>query len=478
MPGEPAPTRAPTSPMNVETVTDIAGPVDNDAESVGSSRALPTVAIVGRPNVGKSTFFNRLIGGRRAIVDSEPGVTRDVQYGHAEWAGRRFSVLDTGGIVEDAAGQMDTAIRQQALGAIESADLVVFLVDGREGIHPLDEHIAALLRVRSVPTLLVVNKLDNLPNSADHLEFFALGLGEPQQLSAASGKGSGDVLDSVVELLPPEEAEAEAEEGLRFAVIGRPNVGKSSFINKVLGAERLVVSEVPGTTRDAIDASFEREGRRFISIDTAGLRRKSRVTEGLEYYASLRTLRAIERADVCLLVVDAEAGVSNQDFRIARLAWDAGCGLILAVNKWDLIEKETNTAPRFEKELRARVPFLEHVPIIFISAATGQRVHRVLDLIWQVGQERKRRIPTSELNSVLGSLTRGVQPPHRRGRPIKFYYATQPRSEPPLFVLWANYASDVPENYLRYLSRGFRGALGFIGVPIRLKLRARKRRQT
>jgi GTP-binding protein len=436
---------------------------------------LPSVAIVGRPNVGKSTLFNRIVGGRPAIVDSQPGVTRDVHVAQSEWAGRRFYVVDTGGIIEDAKGELERAVRRQALAAVETAAAIVFMVDGREGVHPLDEHIAELLRERQARTLLVVNKVDDLPASSAHLEFYALGLGDPQPLSAASGRGSGDLLDRIVAMLPPVGAEAEEEPGLRLAVIGRPNVGKSSFINKVLGSERLVVAEAAGTTRDAIDTSFEREGRRYLFIDTAGLRRKARVSDGLEYYAMLRTLRAIDRADVCLVLVDASEGVGNQDFRIAKLAWDRGRGLVLAVNKWDLVEKDTHTAVRMEKALRERVPFLSVVPIVFLSALTGQRVQRALDLAWQVGEERARRIPTHELNVQLRLLTEAVSPPQKRGWPIKLFYATQVGTAPPVFSVWANYPRDVPDHYLRYLVGGFRRAWGFTGSPIRLRLRARKR---
>lgn len=438
---------------------------------------LPTVAIVGRPNVGKSTFFNRVVGGRRAIVDSEPGVTRDVNLAEAEWAGRRFFIVDTGGIVEDAPGEMDRAIRRQALAALESADVIVFMVDGREGIHPLDEHIAELLRVREVRSVLVVNKVDDLPHSMDHLEFYALGLGDPQPLAAASGRGSGDILDRIVELLPRQQPVVAGGEGLRLAVIGRPNVGKSSFINKVLGAERFVVSSEAGTTRDAVDTPYVDGERRFVFVDTAGLRRKSKVEEGLEYYAVVRTLRAIDRADVCLLLVDAEQGVANQDFRIARLAWDRGCGLVMAINKWDLVEKDTHTAARFERALRSRVPFLEYVPMVFISALTGQRLRRALDIAWQVGEERGKRVATSELNDCLRELTEAVHPPQTRGRPIKFFYGSQVRTRPPLFALWANYPREVPKNYIRYLVHGFRDRWGFMGSPLRVKLRARRKQR-
>jgi GTP-binding protein len=450
---------------------------DPDTAAHGGTRAvrLPTVAIVGRPNVGKSTFFNRLVGGRRAIVDSQPGVTRDVHVAVAEWSGRRFYVVDTGGIIEDAKGELEEAVRRQALAALETADLLVFMVDGRDGLHPLDEHIADLLRKRGGEVLLVVNKIDSLPDATEHLEFYSLGLGDPQPLSAASGKGSGDLLDRVLERLPEEHRLRAEDEGLRLAIIGRPNVGKSSFINKFLGTERHVVSELAGTTRDAVDTPFERDGQRFVFVDTAGLRRKSRVHEGLEYYAMVRTLRAIDRADVCIVLADAEQGVGNQDFRIAKLAWDRGRGLVFAVNKWDLVEKDTHTAARFEKALGERVPFLTAVPIVIGSALTGQRVARAGDLAWQVGEERARRIPTHELNAGLQSLVEAVQPPQKRGRPIRFYYATQVGAAPPVFVLFTNYPRDVPVNYLRYLMNGFRKTWGFRGSPIRLKLRARRK---
>lgn len=437
--------------------------------------SIGTVAIVGRPNVGKSTFFNRIVGGRRAIVDSQPGVTRDRHFATAEWAGHDFFVVDTGGIVEYAADEMERAIRRQAVGAIEHADVIVLMVDGREGLHPLDEHIAQLLRERNVPVVLVVNKLDSLPEVSEQYEFYALGLGEPLPLAAMSGKGSGDVLDRIVELLPPEKRHAGPETELPVAVVGRPNVGKSSFINRVLGDERLVVSEEPGTTRDAIDTPFRYRGRHLSFVDTAGLRRKSRVDPGLEYYATLRTVRAIERAEVCVLIVDASEGVGNQDFRIARLVWERGASLVLAVNKWDLIEKDTHTAPRFEKALRERVPFLEAVPTVFISALSGQRVRRVLDLVLEVGQERRKRIPTPEVNEVLESLTGRAQPPQRRGRPVRLYYGTQARAAPPLFVIWTNFPREIPQHYMRYLTNGFREAWGFLGTPIRVKFRRRRR---
>ena len=437
---------------------------------------LPVVAVVGRPNVGKSTFFNRVIGERLAIVEDRPGVTRDRHFARAEWNGRTFYLVDTGGMVEGSDEPMDQLIRTQVLTAIDEADVVVLVVDGKAGPHPLDYRVAEYLRRTRRPTLVLVNKVDNLgaATATEHHEFWDLGLGEPLPLSSLSGKGSGDVLDAIVSALP--EAGGEEEEpGLRVAVIGKPNVGKSSLVNRLLGEERLVVSDVAGTTRDAIDTPLVYEGRKLIFVDTAGLRRQSRVrdAESVEYYSAIRTERAIERADVCLLLIDATEVVHNQDLKIAEKAWEAGCGLIILVNKWDLVEKETMTAVRFEKALRERAPFLEWVPVLFASALTGQRVHRVLDLVMRVADERQRRIATHEVNEVLRELVGRTRPPHSQGRPIRFLYATQVAVGPPTFVVWCNLPSEVPESYLRYLHNGFRAHWRFEGAPIRIRLRQR-----
>ncbi len=435
---------------------------------------LPVVAVVGRPNVGKSTFFNRVLGQRLAIVEDRPGVTRDRNFARADWNGRTFYVVDTGGMVEGSDEPMDRLIRQQVLAAIDEADVVVLMVDGRDGPHPLDYRVAELLRRTSKPTLLLVNKVDNLgdPSATGHHDFWDLGLGDPLPLSSLSGKGSGDILDAVVERLPDGE-EPEGEEELRVAVIGRPNVGKSSYVNRLLGEERLVVSDVAGTTRDAIDTPMKYHGRTLIFIDTAGLRRQSRVQESVEYYSLLRTERAVERADVCLLLIDSTEGIHNQDLKIAQKAWEAGCGLALIANKWDLVEKDTMTAPNFEKAVRSRAPFLEWVPILFTSVLTGQRVQRALDLVLEVEQSRLRRIPTHEVNEVLGELTTRTRPPAHRGHPVRFYYGTQVAVRPPTFVLWSNDPAGVPETYQRYLHNGFRKKWGFVGVPLRIHLRRR-----
>jgi GTP-binding protein len=435
---------------------------------------LPVVAVVGRPNVGKSTFFNRVLGARLAIVEDRPGVTRDRHFARADWNGRQFYLVDTGGMVEGSDEMMDQLIRQQVVTAIDEADVVVLMVDAKEGPNPLDYAVAERLRRAQRPVVLLANKMDNLgsENAIGHHDFWDLGLGEPLPVSSLSGKGSGDVLDAIVERLP-EAGEEEEEDELRVAVIGVPNVGKSSFVNRLLGEERLVVSEVAGTTRDAIDTPMTYKDRTLVFVDTAGLRRQARVRESVEYYSALRTERSIERADVCLLLIDATEPIHHQDLRIAQRAWDAGCALILVANKWDLVEKETMTAPNFEKTLREKAPFLEWVPILFTSAITGQRVHRTLDLILEVAESRTRRISTHEVNEVMAELAARARPPHQQGRQVKFYYGTQVAIKPPTFVLWTNLPDAVPPNYLRYLQNGFRKAWGFMGSPIRISLRRR-----
>lgn len=435
---------------------------------------LPVVAVVGRPNVGKSTFFNRALGKRLAIVEDRPGVTRDRHFARADWNGRHFYLVDTGGMVEGSDEPMDQLIRKQVVAAIDEADVVVLMVDGREGPHPLDYAVAEYLRRANRPVVLLVNKVDNIgdPSALAHHDFWSLGLGEPQPVSSLSGKGSGDVLDEIVAHLP-EAPEGDPEDSLRVAVIGRPNVGKSSFVNRLLGEDRLVVSDEAGTTRDAIDTPMRFRGRMLIFVDTAGLRRQSRVHENVEYYSGLRTERSIEQADVCLLLIDATEPIHNQDLKIAQKAWDAGCGLILVANKWDLVDKDTMTAPRFEKTLREKAPFLQWVPILFTSALTGQRVQRTLELIEEVAEARARRIPTHEVNEAIREMLTKVRPPQAHGRAVKILYGTQVAVEPPTFVLWCNMPDALPENYLRYLQNSFRARWGFLGAPLRINLRSR-----
>lgn len=436
---------------------------------------LPVVAIVGRPNVGKSTFFNRVIGRRVAIVDDQPGVTRDRNFSHADWAGRDFRIVDTGGVVEGSDDGMDVAIREQAMLAVEQADVILFLVDGKAGVQPLDERLAEVLRKTAKPVLLVVNKVDNLPHDQSHLEFWSLGIGEPIAVSALSGKGSGDLLDQLLEHLP-EAADVEFDDAtIRVAVVGKPNVGKSSFVNRLVGEERTVVSEVAGTTRDPIDSEFRYHGKRLVFVDTAGLRRQARVNDSIEYYSALRTDRVIFSSQVCVLLVDAsEEDLHAQDVKIAEKAWEAGRGLILIANKWDLVAKDTMTAPDWERKVRERIPFLQWVPIIFTSALTGQRVRRCLDTILEVNDERSRRIDTHEVNEVLENLVRRQPPPHHRGRAVKVKYATQASVQPPGFALFANFPKAIPAHYIRYLHNGFRDAWSFMGTPIRLRLRSGK----
>jgi GTP-binding protein len=435
---------------------------------------LPVVAVVGRPNVGKSTFFNRALGQRLAIVEDRPGVTRDRHFARAEWNGRQFYLVDTGGMVEGSDEPMDRLIRQQVVVAIEEADVVVHMVDGKVGPHPLDYSVAEYLRRSNRPVVLLVNKVDNLGDdrALAHHDFWDLGIGEPHPVSSLSGKGSGDVLDEIVARLPGG-GDDEEDDALRVAVVGRPNVGKSSFVNRLLGEERLVVSDEAGTTRDAIDTPMKYHGQTLIFIDTAGLRRQSRVHENVEYYSGLRTERSIERADVCLLLIDATEPIHNQDLKIAQKAWDAGCGLVLVANKWDLVDKDTMTAPNFEKALRQKAPFLEWVPVVFTSALTGQRVQRVLELIQEVAEARARRVPTHQVNEALAELTSHARPAHVQGRPVKIMYGTQAATRPPTFVLWSNHPEALQESYLRYLQNGFRKRWSFLGAPLRLNLRRR-----
>lgn len=430
---------------------------------------IPVVALIGRPNVGKSALFNRIIGEGRAIVSDEAGTTRDRHFGETDWNGRNFWLVDTGGLVDDPNQPMNVEIRKQVLQAIEEADLLLFVVDAIAGLHPNDARIAEVLRESGKPWLLVANKVDD-PRSTDFYEFYGLGAGDPVPVSAANGMGSGDLLDVVAERLPaapPEETDA-----LRVAVVGRPNVGKSSFVNRLLGRERLVVSEVAGTTRDAIDTPMRYHGRTVIFIDTAGLRRQSRIDEGIEFYSSLRTRRAIERADICVLVIDATEGeVQNQDLKIAALAWEDGRGLIVVVNKWDLVEKDDKAAARFEKKAHEKAPFLKFVPFVFTSALTGQRVQRVLDLLVQVADEREKRVQTHEVNERLGELVARLQPPQAAGHEVRLNYATQVETAPPTIAVFGNHPELVQEHYVRYLHNGFRESWGFTGNPLRIVLR-------
>lgn len=441
------------------------------ADTVG----LPTVAIVGRPNVGKSTLFNRILGRRIAIVAERSGVTRDRQFAEAEWSGRSFLMVDTGGINDVPERPLDREVRGQVLAAIERAQAIVLVTDGRTGLHPVDEHVAELLRRSGRPVVLAVNKLDDPSSAVAQHEFHALGLGEPVAVSALSGKGSGDLLDRIIEALPEPAPSTSVDVDLRLAVIGKPNVGKSSFVNRLLGEERVLVHDEAGTTRDAIDTHLEFEGGRVCLIDTAGLRRRSKVDDDVEFYSRLRATSAIQRADVCLLVVDCAAGVTNQDFRIGEEAWDAGRGLVLVANKWDLIEERgPDSLAQFEKDLRERAHYLRWVPIVTTSAISGKRVHKVLGMAKQVQVERTRRIATAEVNRVLRGLVERKQPPQGGRGDVRIYYGSQVDVEPPTFVVWSNRPKDLKDSYRRYVTNGFRQEWGFLGAPIRLSVRQRR----
>ncbi len=440
-------------------------------------KGAPTIAIIGRPNVGKSTLFNRLIGRREAIVDAEPGVTRDRHFAAAEWNGRRFWLVDTGGLVPGSTDPLNLAIRTQVEQAVAESDVIVFLVDAEAGVHPADLEIAQYLRRAKRPVLLVANKCDQLPNDQRHLAFYELGLGDPFPVSAAVGKSSGDLLDRLVALLPAE-GEAAEQDAIRVAVVGRPNVGKSSLVNRLLGQDRLVVAAEPGTTRDAIDTTLRHGDHTLVFVDTAGLRKRSKVADDIEFYSTLRTTRAIERADVCVLVVDAKDGMHAQDLKIANDAWEQGAGLLIAVNKWDLIEeKDTNTAVRGERELKAKAPFLAFIPFYYVSAKTGQRVTKLLDAILTVADERNKRVPTAEVNRVLETLLARQQPPQPVGESVRLFYATQVGTAPPRFAVVANRPEAIPESYTRYLHNGFREAWEFTGAPLTIKFRRKRGRR-
>jgi GTP-binding protein len=431
--------------------------------------SVPVVALIGRPNVGKSALFNRIVGDDSAIVSEEAGTTRDRHFAKAEWNGRAFWLVDTGGLSDDPNAPMDKEIRRQVATAVEEADVMLFVVDAKEGLHPSDSRVATMIRTTGKPWMLVANKVDD-PTSTAYYEFYQLGAGEPFPVSAQNGKNSGDLLDALIEKLP--ESIPEDEESLRVAVVGRPNVGKSSFVNRLLGEERLVVSEIAGTTRDAIDTPMVYHGRKLIFVDTAGLRRQTKIDDGIEFYSSLRTRRAIERANLCVLLIDATEGeFHHQDLKIAHMAWEAGRGLIVVVNKWDLVEKDDKASNKFEKKAREKAPFLNWVPFLFTSALTGQRVSKILDVIQLVDEEGHKRIPTSQVNERLAEMLARRQPSQAAGREVKLNYATQVSTLPPTFAVFGNHPDLVEEHYIRFLHNGFRESWQFMGNPVRILMR-------
>ncbi len=433
----------------------------------------PVVAIIGRPNVGKSTLFNRIIQSREAIVDDQPGVTRDRKYAQAEWSGRSFILIDTGGYVPGSKDTIEKAIYRQVQDAIEEADLVVFLVDAVSGLTSLDEEIAQILIKSGRKVLLAINKVDNESRELNVAEFYQLGLGDPVSLSAASGRKVGDFLDEVIARLPDSVTTSEPgdEHVLSLAVVGRPNVGKSSFINALLGEEKLIVTEIPGTTRDAIDTKFRYYGQDFLLIDTAGLRKKAKVRDTVEFYSSIRSLRSLQRCDVAILMIDATAGLQAQDLRILNEAIRLKKGIVLAVNKWDLVEKDSNTAKKYEEEIKETLKSNNYFPIMLISAKTKKRVFKVIDVAKSVYEERKKTIKTSVLNKCLNEVTACYAPPSMDRREVKITYCTQVKSNPPVIAFFTNAPKSIKSNYRSYLENQIRERFGFFGVPLTLVFR-------
>lgn len=430
----------------------------------------PIVAILGRPNVGKSTLFNRLVGERKAIVHEEPGATRDRIYGTVSWRGRHFTFVDTGGFEPKAKEGIIAAVKRQAELALQEASLILFLVDAREGLTPADEEIARILRQKVMkPVFLVANKVDRPGQAASTSEFYRLGFEEILTISAEHGLGIGELMDSIAASLPL--GEEEEERAVMVAVIGRPNVGKSSLVNRILGEERVIVDEAPGTTRDAVDTLFVYESRRYLLIDTAGIRAKGRIDRDLERYSVLRAIRSVERADVALVLMDAQEGITAQDAKIGGIAHEAGCGVILVVNKWDLVDGD---ADRFAQAMKERLKYLDYAPIAFVSAKTGLRVMELLKLVDLVQKERERRVPTSELNELVKAAVEKYPPPPHRGRPVKIRFVTQVKGVPPTFVFFVNDKKGIHFSYERYLINQLRQAYSFQGTPLKLIFRERR----
>lgn len=434
----------------------------------------PAVAIIGRPNVGKSTFFNYIVGKRISIVEDIPGVTRDRITADANWRDRDFTLIDTGGIEPESDDAILSQMRRQANIAINLADVIIFITDIRQGVTAADEDIALMLRKSKKPVILVCNKSDSYGKEpAELYEFYNLGLGDPYPVSAANAKGIGDVLDAIYEALPTEEEKDEDNLTIKVAIIGKPNVGKSSLVNKILGENRVIVSNIAGTTRDAIDSEFENEYGKYIFIDTAGIRRKSKIEDNLEKYSIMRTLLAVERADVCLLMIDANEGITAQDATIAGEAHEAGKGIIIVVNKWDEYKKENGTLEKYKKEVYNKLSYLSYAPIIFISAKTGQRVDKLFNIINNVANQNALRVSTSVLNQVLNEAIAIVQPPTDKGKRLRIYYMTQASTKPPTFVVFVNDKKLFHFSYERYLVNQLRKEFGLEGTPIRMIVRER-----
>ena len=432
--------------------------------------SMPIVAVVGRPNVGKSTFFNKVVGRRVSIVEDTPGVTRDRIYAEAEWSGKSFALIDTGGIEPDSSDVILSQMREQAEIAMDTADVILFMVDGKDGLTASDREVGSMLMKTGKEVILVVNKVDTPKLPDDFYDFYELGLGEPIAISAANMYNLGDVLELIVEKLPQIEA-TEEEDTTKIAVIGKPNVGKSSLINALLGEERVIVSDIAGTTRDSIDTPFTRGEDKYVLIDTAGIRRKSKVTGDIEKYSVIRAIAAIERCDVALLMIDAQEGVTEQDKKIAGIAHEAGKGIIIVVNKWDLIEKDTNTMKEFQKDIAEELQFMSYAPTVFISVKTKQRLNNVIDMVKYVSEKRALRVPTGQLNSLIADATMMNQPPSDKGKRLKIYYATQVGVKPPLFSFKINDRELMHFSYARYLENKIREGFGFEGTSIKFVFR-------
>ena len=433
----------------------------------------PLIAIVGRPNVGKSMLFNKLVGQRLSIVEDTPGVTRDRLYAEAEWLNRKFDLVDTGGIEPGTDSEILAFMRQQAEIAIQNATVIIFLCDVKTGLTASDQEVANMLLRSGKPVVLAVNKMDQVGSTTnpDIYEFYNLGLGDPIAVSAVHGHGTGDLLDECFKYFPPEDEEEEENDVIKVAIIGKPNVGKSSLVNKILGEKRVIVSDMAGTTRDAVDSYFENQKGKYLLIDTAGMRKKSKVDDPIEKFSVLRATMAIERADVCLIMIDANEGVTEQDTKVAGLAHEAGKACIIVVNKWDSIEKDDKTMDRMRQDVRRDLSYMTYAPIVFISALTGQRVDRIFNLINYVNDQASLRITTGMLNSVLADATARVQPPTDKGRRLKIYYMTQIGIKPPHFVCFCNDAKLFHFSYQRYLENQIRSTFGLEGTPVRLTIR-------
>lgn len=432
------------------------------------------IAIVGRPNVGKSTLFNKLIGQRMSIVDDTPGVTRDRIYAKGEWLDREFMLVDTGGIEPDSKDIILSQMREQAQLAIDSADAIILVVDIKTGVTASDESVAQMLQKSGKPVVLCVNKCDRLGDDPPEIyEFYNLGLGDPIAVSSVHGHGTGDLLDAVFEKMPDESPEESDSEVLKVAVIGKPNAGKSSLINKILGEKRMIVSDIAGTTRDAVDSMVTRGEKQYLFIDTAGIRRKSKVNDNLERYSVLRAYMAVDRADVCVIMIDAEEGFTEQDSKIAGYAHEQGKACVIAINKWDIIDKDGKTMQEFTKKLEVDFSFMSYAPFVFISAKTGQRIDKLFQLIDYTSEQNARRISTGKLNELLSYATARVQPPSDKGKRLKVYYLTQPSVKPPTFVCFCNNKELFHFSYQRYIENQIRDAFGLDGTPIRFLVRER-----